>query len=219
MKTKIALLTPTRGDRPQLLKKCKEMMIAQSHSFDFWEIVNYKPKGGKKDLVERVKAGVETILSQGAKYDLIFIIEDDDFYHKDYLFRMVKRWKSVGKPDLFGIGESTYYHIKTNKYWHKYHPKHASLMNTAFTPRLASIIKWEKVKDIFLDVYLWQAFKGVSTRFDNKISLGIKHGIGLTGGIGHNQNASIYQNVDESGEFLKSIVGNYYYKFYRSLPL
>lgn len=90
-------------------------------------------------------------------------------------------------------------------------------MCTMITKELAKKIEFGRVKDIFLDVHLWKNHKGVTTSFKHPICCGIKHGIGVSGGIGHNPNASIYNQSDPDGSYLKGIVGIYNKKFYDGL--
>jgi hypothetical protein len=212
---KIGIVTPTRGDRPEFLKQCIKYMGQQTRKPDYMCIVDYAPKSKNKDLVERCKVGIEDCLKNDC--DIIFFIEDDDYYSPIYIQSMYQRWEEVGKPELFGINQSIYYHLKTKRYWEKTHSNHSSLMSTLITKELAAKIDYSKVKDIWFDVYLWSNFKGVSTQFKYYICAGIKHGIGLSGGIGHNPNAGIYNRNDHNGELLRNIVGINNYRFYNDL--
>lgn len=212
---KIGIVTPTRGDRPKLLEQCANYLYSQTLKRFYWSLVDYKPKDKNKDLVQRCEVGIQDCIDNNC--DLIFFIEDDDYYSPVYLKCMYDRWVETGKPELFGIGETTYYHLKTNKYWNKKHPRHSSLMCTMITKQAAERIDYKKVKGIWFDIYLWNTFKGVTTTFKNDICLGIKHGIGVTGGVGHNPNASIYNQLDFDGSYLRNIVGIYNYKFYNEL--
>lgn len=179
---KFGVIIPDRNDRPQFTRLCFEMI--QRQSVQPYEIlhVNYVPKSTAFDLTERVRTGFEQLQN---KVDVVFIIENDDWYSPDYFEQMLEEWQKNGRPDLFGISSTVYYHIKKLAFNILEHSKHSSLMSTMI--RTSANIDFPKDDFVFLDLHLWQNHKGIllnqNTRFP--LAVGIKHGVGLVGGSGH----------------------------------
>ena len=81
---KFAVIIPTR-DRPRLLERCIWQMERQTLRPNRVFIIGYPPDNDEMDLVPRVKAGVELAIECGI--DLVFIVEDDDFYEPNHFER------------------------------------------------------------------------------------------------------------------------------------
>lgn len=208
---KVGVLIPDRGDRPQLLKHCIKMLARQTMSPDHVELVNYKPQSDKFDLTQRVRIGFEDLKSNGC--DCVLIMENDDFYSRDYIKTMVLGWLQYGKPDLFGFNSTTYYHIIKKEYNILKHPNRTSLMNTLIS--CSAPIEWPADNFVFLDLELWKQLEGVSVSNDKNLCVGIKHGVGLCGGRGHHEMQ--YPHQDKDGSFLRSIVDESSFNFYLGL--
>jgi hypothetical protein len=86
-------------------------------------------------------------------------------------------------------------------------------MNTLIS--CAAVIEFPKDDFVFLDLELWKQLEGVSIEDSFNSCLGIKHGVGLCGGRGHNQ--MDFTHKDENFDFLRSIVDNEAFNFYKSL--
>lgn len=196
----IGALIPDRGDRPQLLELCKYMLSRQTRKPDFIQLVNYKPKGPEYDLTARVRLGVDILKRKGCS--CIFIIENDDYYSPEYIDKMSAAWLSNGSPDLLGISSTYYYHIKRAEYTILRHSGRSSLFCTVISAK--ADIPYPTDNTIFLDLHLWAKMKGIAIDFKYPIAIGIKHGIGLTGGSGHNKMQ--YKFKDTSGDFLGAVV-------------
>jgi hypothetical protein len=183
---KIAAITPTRGDRPQFIKHCKYLMAQQTVKPDLHIILDAIPENNEIDLVKRIKIGVALAKVQG--YDYIFIIEDDDFYHKTYIENTLKHVKANPEKSIFGYGSSIYYNLKLQKSRTWVHPTHSSLYLTSFRASALNDFTFPEPNTPNLDLHLW---KYATTQQKSHIiseqskCLGIKHGIGLTGGNGH----------------------------------
>lgn len=212
-KLKIGVVLPTRGDRPQFLNFAIEQLNNQTRQADVIEIVDDPPENQEKDITKRYRIGCQRIIKKNV--DLIFFIEDDDWYDKQYIEKMIKKWQENGKPDLFGINSTVYYHLKTKKCINFNHPERASAMNTIVTPQIIKNIIWPPDDEVSFDLYLWNFFKGKTCNFEKKYSIGIKHGIGLSGGIGHD--ADNYKNSEEDPDWLKNNVDSYAFDVYEKI--
>lgn len=207
---KIGVLVPDRGDRPNFLNHCKWLISNQILQPDYVEIVDYKPISEKPDLTARVRKGFETLQRLGC--DCVLIMENDDWYHMDYIYKMFTAWVNHRKPDLLGLSSTTYYHIGKREYRTLTHKKRASLMSTMIS--CSARIDWPKYDYVFLDLHLWKQWR-LSKRtvdFLNPISIGIKHGIGLCGGTGHT--TFKYDEQDPEMNWLRSKVDEKSFEFY-----
>jgi hypothetical protein len=206
-------LTMTRGDRPRLLEHCKWQVSRFAAKPDEHLIVDYAPKDGRPDLTERVKFGYEYAKEKG--YDWCHVIEDDDAYKEDYILR---QWHHFDNSDFIG-SEFTYYFNLKNRTWERtHHPNHSSLFCTAFRVEAMKDFKWTAANKVFLDIDLWQFArkKGFRRTFIELPAIGIKHGIGMTGGKGHK---ATFPNRDPDLQWLKSKVDPVSFEFYSNLKL
>ena len=207
---KIGIIIPTRG-RTQFLKNALRMIEGQTVKPNFIEVVDDLPKTADKDICWRYKLGYKRLKD---KCDIIFPWEDDDWYSREYIKIMLAGWQAYGKPVLFGISSTTYYHLRSRKYTTISHPERSSMFCTMIQG--GHDIDFGDENKIFVDVHLWKKYNG--KLFDpGRICLGIKHSIGLTGGIGHKYNWSGYNNYDHNDVFLKSIIDEKSYEFYNGL--
>jgi len=212
----VIAVTPTRGDRGQLLEQCKKYVERQTHKVQEHIIIDYPPTGKQKDITPRFRDGINQAISKGA--DIIVFMEDDDWYHPNYIKQMLAGWNSVGRPACFGIGFTYYYHIGTRAWTTMRHPQRASAFCTMLTATAINNFKWPSDSDPFLDVHLWKKIPGGRTIMPQPlIALGIKHGIGLSGGMGHNKKWRAYTNTDLSMSWLRGVVGEEDFKFYQQL--
>jgi hypothetical protein len=198
----INLITPHQpGPRDQFLKKLDRYISRQTVKPDEWFVVDHET-GKEKDLTERVRVGL-----QMAKYaDLILIMEDDDWYSPDYIQVMADGWDAADRPKLIGIASTWYYHVGVNKFALLQHPNRSSLMSTGIAGTAVDQIKWPADEYIFLDIDLWRQLGGVAMTQTVPIAVGIKHGIGNTGGIGHRTDWKQYLD-DPNRDKLKQLIG------------
>lgn len=177
---KFCAITPTRGDRPQFLEHCKMQMQKQSVQPGDHFIIDYPPKSDAFDLVERYQIGIAKAMSEG--YDIVYFIEDDDYYPDDYFERMY-----IGKNDIVGIPYTWYYHLDTRSYIRMSHPERSSLFCTAIRISQFQDFDWPDKLTIFLDIELWKHLSLQRFELLFHFPIGIKHSIGLRAGNGHNQ--------------------------------
>jgi hypothetical protein len=130
---------------------------------------------------------------------------------------MMKEWLQNNKPNIFGCGYSIYYHILARRYCILKHPGRASMMNTMVTTSSIQNIQWTADDDVWVDIDLWRKLNGITIDFKDFITLGMKHGKGLCGGVGHNMNFGLYTNLDFDMKWLHSIINNdiLFYKMLR----
>lgn len=207
---KFATITPTRGDRPQFLEFCKHQISRMERKPDASYFVDYKPSASlTPDLVERVRVGVFQAQADG--FDLVMIVEDDDFYPTNY-------FNNLPNASFIGSQKTVYYNLRNKTYQEWDHPKRSSLFLTGFKISELNFFEWPEPKEIFLDLDLWRYAithrKHIAWRETGAI--GIKHGVGLCGGKGHIQKNKY---LDMDLEWLKANVDSESYVFYKSLKL
>jgi len=206
---KIAVLIPDRNDRPLLLSNCLRMLKAQTLQPDHIEIVNDAPLSNEKDITYRYRTGYERLRNKG--FDIIALIENDDYYHNNYLETMVNKWIEFGKPDMLGCDFTVYYHIKLFKWLTMYHKTRSSAMNMLIKPDLH--FNWCLDSDPYTDIHLWKTLNGIIWH-PPMICMGVKHHEGLHGGRQHTDRYDRYINDDSSKEFLKSVMDKESFEFY-----
>lgn len=207
---KIGVIIPDRRDRHKFLEHCKFMLSKQTMQPTFIDVINFDNPTNNFDLTLRVRLGFNRLKNN---CDCVLIIENDDYYSDNYIETMVNKWVELGKPDLLGTDYTYYYHIFKKQYRKLVHKGRASLMNTLINSRLN--VNWCDDDYIFLDLHLWKKHKGLTFTPEVPISVGIKHGIGLCGGSGHNR--MILTENDNRMEFLELLVDKESFNFYRSL--
>lgn len=215
MKPKTAVLIPTRGDRSEFLRNALKLLKRQTIKPDLIEVVNDPPLSSEKDITYRYRIGAERLIKKGA--EVIIFWEDDDFYTPDYIELMLQKWDELGRPGLLGLGSTVYYHVKKRKCRVMTHPGRASAMSTLVTAKALAGYKWPADSEPFLDLHLWKNIPGKTFAPKRLLALGIKHGVGLTGGNGHKEDGINYNLDDESLSFLKSVIDPKALPFYLSL--
>jgi hypothetical protein len=203
-----ATITPSRGDRPELLEFCKYQLSRMEVKPDKSYFVDYKPESERIDLVERVRYGVEQAKADGI--DIVFIVEDDDFYPADY-------FKHFNRLDFtfWGSETTTYYNLKSRTYSYFQHQGRSSLFTSGFRISALDSFRWTAPKNRFLDISLWEyAMTCGNPQFVATQAVGIKHNIGLCAGKGHTMRG---KNEDESLEWLKRYVDAEAFEFYSGL--
>ena len=199
-------ITCDRGDRAQFLEHCKwqlsRMTIQPAKSY----FIDYPPKSLQKDLVERMKVGIDLAKKDG--FDKVYVIESDDFYSPDYFERM-----AFLDCDFVGDDSTTYFHLKNQGYQYEKHINRASLFTTGFRISAIEKMQWPEPNNVWLDIALWgHAQRRYKRRFTPSGCIGIKHSVGLTGGIGHRE--GLYRKFDKDFEWLSQRVDKTSLEFY-----
>jgi hypothetical protein len=214
---KVGVLIPDRNDRPDFLFHCWRMLKKQTLQPDHIELVNDAPLSEKCDITYRYRVGYDRMRAKNL--DVIAFIENDDWYSPHYLETMVAQWAKAGKPDLFGTIYTIYFNVRIWKYLTMHHQDRASAMNTLIKPDLK--INWPVDDEPFTDMHLWinnLHLKKKVWRPEKHLSIGIKHGIGKTGGAMHLTKLYSYDRVGKPDNgFLESVVDTESLNFYKTL--
>lgn len=187
---------------------CKYQLSRMNLKPDKSYFIDYPPKSQQKDLVERLLKGISMARSDG--FDFAFVVESDDFYPSDYFEKMFHP-----KFDLVGDDYTMYYHIRNNGYHEQKHPHRASLFTTGF--RISSLAGLTLPRgSVFADIEIWNYAKRkrLLRKFVNGGAVGMKHGVGVVGGIGHRQK---YRKFDHDWSVLASKVDSEALQFYKDL--
>lgn len=168
---RIGVIVPDRGDRPDFLLQCQHLLLQQTlapvvvlivgteskvqriGSFTFvW--LNVPPVAGVCDITKRYRIGYEWFNGPDSPpVDVLAWIENDDWYHKNYLREMARQWVKAKRPHLFGTAYTMYYHLGLQRWRRMHHKKRASAMNTFIMPHLQ--VEWCADTEPYTDQHLW----------------------------------------------------------------
>lgn len=201
-----AIITPTRGDRADLLNFTRSRIPPQFEHI----IIDYKPSSDQMDLVPRIKQGIEQAKAKGLEY--VMIAEDDDYTPLDYYQTL-----DFEGYDFFGFTNTNYYNLKNRTYQTFEHQDRSSLFCTGFKISALDRFDWPDDHWTFLDIRFWDYAnrngKEMKLLSDNPC-LGIKHGIGKCAGKGH----KLYlKHSDPQLNYLKEFVDEDAFEFYSLL--
>jgi len=212
----IVCLVPTRGDRPKMLKRCIEMMSSQTLQPVEVFIMDDPPVDpSKKDITWRYRTGIERIIERHPNVELILLIEDDDWYSNAYIEVFHRAWQEAGRPDIFGVGETYYYHTGIRRFYHQKHEERASAFSTGVT-KAAMNMSWPSDNYSFIDIEMWKQLSGKTFTASPPISIGMKghkEG-GFFGGVGHNDQWNGYRNDDKDLHWISSTIDKKSFYFY-----
>lgn len=176
-------------------------------------IVNDTPTSKECDITKRYRMGYDRLRNLGL--DVVFLIENDDWYAVNYFEKMLFYWDHYNRNDIFGTNYTIYYHLKL-KAWHKMlHDDRASAMNTLIKADLN--FNWGNDNDPYTDMHLWKTLKGQTFEAPEIISIGMKHGIGKCGGAFHIDRLQRYINKDEDMLWLKRKIDQNSFDFYSQI--
>lgn len=214
-KLKIGVITPTCSpERKPFLDFLKQRMQNQTKQPDEWIIVDYPNESNKIDVAKRYKEGITQAFKKGC--DFVLFMEDDDYYPNTYIETMVSGWVTAGMPNIFGVQETLYYHLKLNKFKKFSRTDHCSAFCTGVGRGVDFDICPDHAK--LFDIRLWKANnenKATIKLEPGEKPVGIKHGLGLTGGVFHDENS----NYPDNGLKLEDYVDEEALSFYKSLNL
>lgn len=202
----IATITPTRGDRPELLEFCKHQLSRMTVKPEKSYFIDYKPESDER---ERVREGVEMAKADG--FDTVFIIEEGDAYPADYFQRF-----DLEQYCFWGAYKTTYYVLKNRRYFEFTHPDRSSLFTTGFKISVLEGFAWRPPEARPLDVTLWEFAVNNALRrqlLSKAGTLDIKHNLGE--GITFSGLYSGY--IDNSLTWLRGVTDREQFDFYREL--
>lgn len=203
-------IIPDRRDRPQFLSHCFWQLSRMTKKPDMIYLMDDPPRDQAKDLIYRVRRGIE--LAEADGIDQVYIIENDDYYAPNYFETM-----DMGDADFVGADTTVYYHILRRRYEHLEHKGRASLCFTGFKISALKGFRWPHDDVVFLDTPLWNHAKRTHRKIKyvkDFVGIGIKHKFGLLGGRGHRGNL---KGSDPDFSYLKSVVDEKSFNFYKSL--
>lgn len=206
-------ITPDRGDRPEFTEFCKHQLSRMTVKPDHSYFIDYPPVSKEVDLVDRVFEGIRQAAQDG--FNEVFIIENDDYYPANYFERMHFGYPDGLQYDIVGIPFSHYYHIGNRRHQLMNHPLRASLFCTGFKTKILKDFKPGQNLDISIWKHIRETKRSLKFVYDI-LPLGIKHGMGLCGGIGHTMKL---KNSDPDMSWLKSHVDSEAWTFYNTLKL
>lgn len=206
-----ATITPTRGDRGQLLEFCKHQLSRMTVKPDKSYFIDWEPKSEEVDLVPRIKDGIAQAEVDG--FDEVYILEDDDFYRPDHFERL-----QLNGADFIGEEKTTYYNLRNQTWQTMNHTGRSSLFVTGFKISALKNFNWPRLNERFLDISLWDHAKRhkLKRKWVETGAIGVKHGQGLFAGRGH---VMEMKNKDLEMEWLKANVSTDAFLFYKSLNL
>lgn len=215
---RVGIILPTRSDRPSFVRHALFLINQQTIQPTQVALMDYEPESKEKDISQRYRNGYDKL--RGKNLDCIFLWEDDDYYSHIYTETQLAAWVSHGRPDLFGTNYTNYYHLKERAYFTMYHDTRSSAMSTLIKPDLN--FEWCPDNEPYTDTHLWMAsgLKGVTYQPPGIICIGIKHGVGLTGGSFHNDRMQTYKGDratnDREGNWLRTNTDPKSFEFYRN---
>jgi len=200
---KFSIIIPDRCDRKELTEHCFFQMDRQTLKPERIYHINYIPLDGEIDLTQRIIKGIDQSERDGI--DKCFVVENDDYYPDDYFEKM------QFDCDMIGSEKTVYYNLKFKRLKFINHIGRSSLFCTGF--------RISKIKNFVfplknLDIRLWLFAQNLKVKFIETGAIGIKHGIGLCGGIGHQFNASFVK--DSSMVWLQQNTREESFEFYKS---
>jgi glycosyltransferase involved in cell wall biosynthesis len=221
---KVAIVVPTRGDRPEFLSHCKRMIHRQTYCPDEVIFVDHEPvRRDVVDLTGRYRKGISIARQRGC--DFIVFWEDDDWYDEKYLEWIITNWKNNNKPEVFGVSNTYYFNLKSMRGTRFDHPARSSMFCTsmAILDKNWSTLTWPPDTERFLDLWMWRQWKHLSKcaipfhpMEDKLYTIGIKHGTGMTGGGGHNVDANFYTDPKYNKDWLKERIDPQSFEFYKN---
>jgi hypothetical protein len=210
---KIAVVVPTRGDRPEFITQCKKLIDRQTLKPDKVFFMDYPPESKAKDITQRIRRGVEKATKAGC--DIAVFWEDDDWYHPTYIEWLVSEWKKNKRAAIFGVGETYYYNIAAKGRLHMRHQGRTSTFCTMISLPFKGT--WCNDDYPFLDMHLHKTGRVKTVNFNQGIkAIGIKHGVGMCGGGGHYARFK-WDMIDSPAEnWFKSVMDDQY-SFYDAM--
>jgi hypothetical protein len=224
----VTLITPT-GDRHEAFALCERWMSQQSYTGQIqWIVIDdgkrpttptmrqqylRKPPMHQHSLCRNLRTAIPHAIG-----DLVFVIEDDDYYAPHYLSTMVGRLQHA---ELVGEFGAKYYYLRHRSWRHRHESeKHASLCRTGMRRSvLPSLIDCCQGNHPSIDLRLWKSFTGsklswVDAEGTQSLCVGMK---GVDGRQSRGWKPSHNAVVDTDLQTLEKWVGDDAAEIYRSM--
>jgi hypothetical protein len=225
----ITVITPT-GDRHAAFNRCAQWVTSQSvrptqwiivddgeialdtlHDFPDW-VTYIRREREAGDPPHTLSSNLAAALPE-VRHDRIFIMEDDDWYGREYIEYLLPH---LDRHDLVGLNLITYYHL-LGRVWKTGKPKaHTALAQTAFTrralPKLQEICTsghWEVRERGLVDRHWWHGFDGAKHLIADhpRLHCGFKGLFGRAGIAEGHSSASWGYEADPELTFLRAQIG------------
>ncbi len=179
----LTLITPT-GDRPESFALCEKWMSKQTYSEEYqWIVVDdgliptkvtmnqQYIRRSSDTKIHTLTANLRAALRE-CKGEKVLIIEDDEWYHPNYLKVMSER---LDDHELVGTGMARYYYIRERLYREFPEHTHSSLCRTGFRKSLIEkVFALCQTSDPSVDMRLWESVKGYREETDVPLVIGFK---------------------------------------------
>lgn len=216
----ITLITPT-SDRPRAFALCERWIARQTYPGKIhWIVIddgsvkvqctmgqNHLRREPAPDRAQSFRRNLLAGLYR-VETDLVAFVEDDDWYHADYLARLVD---GLQGRELYGEGRAKYYHVGTRRHREYANLGHASLCQTGLRSSLLPWLKQriERHESTFVDLHMWKHAPATVKRVEPQS----RHCVGLKGlpgkrGIGAGHRMDERFPVDADGSVLRSWIGD-----------
>jgi hypothetical protein len=172
----IKLLLLDRGDRKPLTDWILER-------FSGYDVIHptFTPESDQKDIVQRLRSA----LVEAQDCEWVYIIENDDYYPKDYIDKM-EAFRKGANADWIGDYNPYYYNIADRRY-QKMNLSASGLWCMGFRPQILNDMNWLDNAHVSMDSWISKHVKKYNwCKFQEHGGIGIKgHGMGLSGSTGH----------------------------------
>lgn len=233
----VTVITPT-GDRHAAFNRCVQWVTSQTVPVTQWIIVDdgeipldtmydfpgwvtyIRRERGADDPPHTLSANLAAAIPE-IRHDRIFIMEDDDWYGRDYIEYLLP-W--LDRHDMVGLNLITYYHL-LGRVWKSGKPRaHTALAQTAFTKRAVPKLKevcvgghWEVRERGIVDRHWWHSFDGNKHLIDDhpRLHAGFKGLFGRAGLAEGHSAVSWGYKPDEGFAFIRDQIGEDF-EFYRN---
>ncbi len=208
-----AAIIPNRGNERKLFLEWQTQR-AHDMGYDRVYVINFEPESDLVDIYPRLMKGVGAALDDKVAY--CSIIESDDYYSLDYL-NVVK--KNI-KPDtmLFGIDQTTYYHLFSTGWRRMTHPGRSSLFCTSFRTEAFGQLP-VVIHTPYIDLEWWRFAETSKYNYqliNDDVALGIKHG-NVFGRVGGNGHFLRYSSYDLGLKMLRGLMDKQAFDFFNTI--
>ncbi len=224
----VTVITCT-GYRSGAFALCKQFIERQTYKGQIQWIVVHDQKGilpltsDKKNIAVEVHRGPKVweegyntqrgnmeLALEKVKGDIVFVMEDDDYYKPNYISYMVKLL-DVSDTLAAGIASARYYNVNIPGFKIMNNLKHASLSQTVFKKELLPLFtKAVNSGSLYFDIEFWKSLQlkehpNVLVEHTN-LSIGIK---GMPGKSGITESHRVYRDYqyDAGMKVLKDWLG------------
>lgn len=220
----------TTHNRPELFALLERWVSRMSFKPTQWIVLNdsdpeylaqYKYTCGQDVLIRNKQYRLHPLCAQWyfllnehldkIKGDTIAVLEDDDFYHKDYLAGIGElMYPEDFDPLLVGFVNERYYSLPRREYRNVNNIQHAALASTGFKREILELVKFcAALGDEYIDFQLWK-MQGPKMVLPVQREDGTAWHIGIKGlgGISPSHRESLDGTADPDFAQLRRWIGN-----------